>query len=67
MAGSNYEMFTQELRAVRSRGDQFAQRAREAVEEEALLPEVLEELSTALEELRVSEEEIHRSSMVARG
>jgi PAS domain S-box-containing protein len=54
----NVDTFTQDLQAVRARGDRFAQRARAAVEGEALLPEALEELSTALEELRVTEEEI---------
>lgn len=45
----NVETFTQDLQAVRVRGDRFAQRAREAVEVEVLLPEALEELSAALE------------------
>src|ERR687884_283463 len=54
----DYESFTQELAAARTRGDQFQQRVLEAVEGEALLPAALEELSTALEELRVTEEEV---------
>ncbi len=48
----SHETFAQELAAVRSRGDQFQQRAQQAVEDEALLPEALEELSTALEAMR---------------
>ena len=64
----NVETFTQDLQAVRARGDRFAQRARETVEGEALLPEALEELSTALEELRVTEEEIRvQHEQVAEG
>jgi PAS domain S-box-containing protein len=54
----NFETFARELQAVRARGDQFRERALEAVTSEALLPAALEELSTVLEELRVTEEEV---------
>ena len=52
------ETFAQELHAARDRGAWLQERVLEAVERNAVVPEMLDELSTVLEELRVSEDEL---------
>jgi hypothetical protein len=58
----DYEAISQELAAVRGRGERFQQRVLEAVEGEALLPAALEELSTALRCDRAGREACRRSA-----
>jgi hypothetical protein len=52
------ESFAKELATVRSRGDQVRLRAREAVEGEAPLPEALEELRVTEEQVWVQNEQL---------
>jgi PAS domain S-box-containing protein len=52
------QTFAQKLHAARDRGAWLQERVLEAVERKAVVPEMLEELSTVLEELRVSEDEL---------
>ena len=58
MPGVSYESFAQELAAVRSRGDQVQLRAQQAMDGEALLPVALEELRVTEEEVRVQNEQL---------
>jgi FtsZ-binding cell division protein ZapB len=58
VAEVSYASFAQELAAVRSRGDQFQLRAQQAMDGEALLPVALEELRVTEEEVRVQNEQL---------